>query len=480
MAALARRNAARITLTGLSGSEVGDLLSQRVGEHDPSLAAVLSRRTGGNPFFLIEMARLLAAGGTTDPAEVATLPVPEGVRDVIRLRLDRMPRSARLALDHASVAGSRIDPDLVAATTDLGMDEVFDQLDLCVASGLVVLDGTRYGFAHALTRECLYSDIPTGRRIRLHARLADALAARVDADPELRAEAAHHAWLAAPLSRDRSTRALTALRAAARQAEAQHAFPEALQWWRRAQALGGDGPAAEPLVRYEINTATARAEFRLGLVDSARRSIEVAVTTARALGRWDLVPEAATSFAVAGSWSWREFGDVDQPMIDTLLECLDHLPDGATKALVLACLQMEHYFAWDAEGGEEFGRRSVLMAREAEDPEMLLQVLLVRGLAAWGQLSPDQRIELAEEALQLPMKGETEVLALWQYGGSLHQAGRTAESDAVMEQCFAAAERLRHTGSEGSDVGGHRRARWFSPHGVDADLLPGRGRPRPR
>ena len=190
LAALARHGVIRIPLGGLSGQAVTSLLSERVGEHDPSLAAVLSRRTVGNPFYLIEMARLLAARGTTDPAEAALLPVPDGVRDVIRLRLDRMPADALEVLQHAAALGGRIDPDSVAATTGRAVLEVLDQLDLCVASGLVVGEGGGYDFAHALTRESVYAEMPVGRRLRIHSALARTLGQRAETDPELIPEVA--------------------------------------------------------------------------------------------------------------------------------------------------------------------------------------------------------------------------------------------------------------------------------------------------
>ena len=141
MAALARAGARRVALEGLTGPEVGELLAATLGARDPSLAAVLTRRTEGNPFYLLELTRLLEARGTVDPADAAALPVPEGVRDVIRLRIGRLPAPARTLLNHGSVAGRVLDPEVLAKVTDRPLDEVLDQLDLCVASGLVVADG---------------------------------------------------------------------------------------------------------------------------------------------------------------------------------------------------------------------------------------------------------------------------------------------------------------------------------------------------
>ena len=74
MAALARAGAERIRLDGLDTGAVGALLRTSVGEHDPQLDAVVADMTGGNPFFVLQYARLLAATPdlrTVDPTDLA-------------------------------------------------------------------------------------------------------------------------------------------------------------------------------------------------------------------------------------------------------------------------------------------------------------------------------------------------------------------------------------------------------------------------
>jgi len=471
LAALARMQARRVTLDGLTGPEVGELLERTLGSPDPSLAAVLTRRTEGNPFYLLELTRLLEARGTVDPADAAALPVPEGVRDVIRLRVGRMPAPARVLLDHGSVAGRHLDPDVLAEVTEQPLDEVLDGLDLCVASGLVTSDGARYQFTHALTREGVYAAIPSGRRLRMHASLAAALRRR--ADPELVTDLAHHARVAAVLGPDLAELAVADLTAAARQAENRHAFDEALPLWRQALEAEPLGRRDDPLRRYDLLRGTTAAQLRLADIDGARVSVDEAVAIAGDLGRWDLVAAAATSFAGQGSWSWRAFGVVDEAMIATLEACLEHLDDeadGPLKARVLACLQMEHYFGFDAAVADEYGRRSVELARRTGDDEVLVSVLLLRALASWGSLTARDRVLLGEELLELPVTGETEVHALWQYGAALYRTGRVAESDAVMERCFAAATRLRHTGAD-IPIAWWRFMRAVAQESPDADAL---------
>ena len=61
---------------------------------------MLVRRSDGNPFFALEMARLLAAQGELNADAAEALVVPDGIADVLRLRFQRLGRAgARDAVD---------------------------------------------------------------------------------------------------------------------------------------------------------------------------------------------------------------------------------------------------------------------------------------------------------------------------------------------------------------------------------------------
>jgi hypothetical protein len=88
------------------------------------------------------------------------------------------------------------------------------------------------------------------------------------------------------------------------------------------------------------------------------------------------------------------------------------------------------------------------MARAAGDPGVLVRVLNLRALATWGPGAHAERRAIGTELLTLPLRGEQEVAALFQYGTALHEAGLVADADAVMARCLAAAARLRHTAAD--------------------------------
>src|SRR5262249_12969714 len=74
-----------VTLTGLDSGEVGTLMTHTAGRApDASVVAAVHRRTGGNPFFVEQAARLWRSGGSVTA-------VAPGVRDVLHRRLSMLP-----------------------------------------------------------------------------------------------------------------------------------------------------------------------------------------------------------------------------------------------------------------------------------------------------------------------------------------------------------------------------------------------------
>ena len=112
--------------------------------------------------------------------------VPPTVRDAVGARLARCSTPTRRALESAAVAGARVDPSLlpwVVAGPGTSVEE-------CLATGMVIPDGTGLRFRHELVRMAVEAGIAPHRTTELHARLLAELEARDGADPAL---LAHHA-----------------------------------------------------------------------------------------------------------------------------------------------------------------------------------------------------------------------------------------------------------------------------------------------
>ncbi|MGH3697505.1 MAG: BTAD domain-containing putative transcriptional regulator [Pseudonocardiaceae bacterium] len=173
LAELARQLPRRLRLTGLDDLAVGELVRAVCTRPvDEETITSVARRTGGNPFFVTETARLLDAEG---PAAATTV-VPAGVREVLARRIARLPGVSRTMLSHAAVIGLRIDVDVLIELAGGDADAVLEGIEPALLAGLVIEPDTgRLEFAHALVRDVLYEQLSRLRRARLHARVAAAL-----------------------------------------------------------------------------------------------------------------------------------------------------------------------------------------------------------------------------------------------------------------------------------------------------------------
>ena len=188
---------------------------------EPSLAAELHERCGGNPLFAEE---LLSAhrdpGGEKLPARLA---------DALRVRLRRVPEPARRLLPYAAAIGRPAPAGLLGAASSTGEPELSAALRDAVDHHLLVHDRERdaFLFRHDVVREAVYADLLPGERAPVHGAVAEAIG-----EAGAQAELAVH-WRAAG---DRE-RALRASVAAGLEAEAARAFDEALRHLRAALEL---------------------------------------------------------------------------------------------------------------------------------------------------------------------------------------------------------------------------------------------------
>jgi DNA-binding SARP family transcriptional activator/RecA/RadA recombinase len=203
LGALARHAALeRITLGGLTVEEVGRLVAGRwAAAPSDDFVAGLHARTEGNPFFLIELVRLLASEGRLGRADaVAATQVPAGVRDVLHRRLARLPEATNALLRVAAVVGTAFDLGVLSDATEYDEDDTLEAVEAALLAGIVVEDPAaagRYRFAHTLVRQALYDGLSAMRRVRLHAKVGVALEG-VPRDEAGLAALAEHFYRAAP------------------------------------------------------------------------------------------------------------------------------------------------------------------------------------------------------------------------------------------------------------------------------------------
>jgi DNA-binding SARP family transcriptional activator len=396
--ALARRHATRIDLTGLSESEAGEMLRSFGGEVDPSVAAAARGRTEGNPFFLIEYARL--ARDEDRPLAQVLDGMPRSVSDVVRRRIHQLPPASTDALTAGAVIGREFEVGLLARELEVSEATALDLLEPALAVDLVRdLGGDTYRFGHALVRDTAYAELAPSRRERMHASVATLITQMPGARGRT-AEVARH-WAAAG-----ERHVAQAWRAAAQTAElamAAHAADEAAAHYRSALELLARDRQATERDRWDVLVGYADAcRWSTRLVESLE-AIDEAIGIADRLGEPELVVGAASVGVDGAIWQVRAYGAVNETVVAAMRRALDRLPaeDSEVRCRLLLMLAGELFYEDRPAETDALVEESLAMARRLGDPRLLLGILSYGFSTRWRRSMIGARRSMAEEAVAL-------------------------------------------------------------------------------
>ena len=296
-AALGAPPVRRLSLAPLTEAQAGQLL----GGADTATAAALYRHSGGNPFYLEQLARardgerLRARDGPAAPDAPAA--VPAAVAASLADELAALSAPARALLDGAAVAGEPFEADLACAVAELAPAAGLDALDDLLARDLVRPTEVpqRFQFRHPLVRSAVYASIRGGSKLAAHRRAAALLTARGAGPTEI----AHHVEVSASPGDDG---AITLLQAAAA-ASAARAPAAAARWLQAVLALL---PAADASRRLGVDVALASVQRSLGDLEGCRATLVAALelADAEAAGGCDPALRAALTARCAAVEHW--------------------------------------------------------------------------------------------------------------------------------------------------------------------------------
>ncbi|MEW1627024.1 AAA family ATPase [Streptomyces sp. NPDC089173] len=389
---LVSRASATLTLTGLGRDEVGALMAVTTGrEPAPHLVDEVHRRTGGNPFFVEQTARLWHSG-----SPVST--IPPGVREAVRQRLSLLPDAVVSLLTTAAVLGREFRRQVLAVVHGSPVPQVERLLESAVVARVVVpRPSGSYAFAHDLLRETLYASLGDAEARHHHAAVVRALDAHGGlADAVRPGDLARHAHLSGgELERDRR---IDLLLAAARDASGRLADEEAIGHYRRALAVasGEAGGEADPEAGAESpGTAQAADRRRTALIcldlgeqlrhagESAEggRLLDRAVDLARELDDPELLARVAITLYRRGT-----LGGGETFMVTFLSEAHRRVTgkDGQDSLSADRLAQ-------------ELAIHIMALARDGSDDEALAFSLWARHDSVWGLGSAVERLGLTDE-----------------------------------------------------------------------------------
>ncbi len=424
----------RLRLRGLSLPDTATLISATTG-HRPtrSLVETTHRRTGGNPFYIREVAQLLDASGGE---------IPSTVREAVLAGLGTLPDPTLRVLSAASIAGPEFEAAVIAHAIGEQPDAVRARLDEAVARGVVVekrrLVG-RYAFAHDLVRGALSDQLSPAARADLHERLGEAVEATGGASIDARlGELSHHFLNGRPQDRPK---AVEYCRRAGEYALKQQLYADGLEHFARALEVSEDDGE-----RLALTLSLGDAAVRAGEWPRATDAFTAAAELARRLERPEELARAALGLGAGlGGFEVRLF---DQRQIDLLEEAIGALPvaDSSLRAWITARLSVALSYVGSEERRIELSKEAVAMARRVGDPAALAYALSTYCDTIATPEHLEERLDASAEMVRLAREAgdrELELLAHRFRVESLFQAGDIHGLDAEIETYARLSEVIR-------------------------------------
>ena len=191
---LLRRNRAQVIhLEALTPEQIKEFLEISLGQTRVPKLVVDSfyETTNGNPFFIEETLKALAAEGQVEqwlnrPSTQSSnyagvmLPLPQNVLILAERRLELLSVEDRPILTTAAVLGSEFSFSLLQMVSQLGEDDLLDAIDRLLAARLIeelpLQDGEdRYRFSQEALRQALLNTLSRRRKRQLHKRTGSAM-----------------------------------------------------------------------------------------------------------------------------------------------------------------------------------------------------------------------------------------------------------------------------------------------------------------
>ncbi len=408
-----------VALSGLTPAELGPVLDDAAGTPVAAeVAAVVHRRTSGNPRFAAELVRDLADADALMDHQAAGRLVPGTVHDRVDEHLAGLTDPARAIVDAAAALGTSGPAWLLGAVGDRATDETGGEAGPAapVVPDLLRQVGDAWWFTHEVVRDAVLVRVHPSRRARIGGAAATILLetadeARAADDPDRAVELLRRAGDVVPGGQpDRSLRARVLVE-----------LGEALQ-------ATGDGAGAR--------TAHAAA--------------------ARAARGADPVLLARAALGLGSGPSGFEVPLLDRSQLDLLEEALAAMPatESAWEARLRARLAVALTYGDEEERRLALADRAVELARTCGDPGVLAACLAARCDVRAGPEHSEERAAAATEIIALA-RGRDRLVEL--LGLRLRIVARLEQGD------LAAAESDMDAFAHESDRLGDPMVAWYPP-----------------
>ena len=351
---------------------------------DPARAHRLYEASGGNPFYLEQLARAGAVARVAGAAARDELALPAAVVAALAHELDGLPQPARTLLESGALVGEPFEVDLAMAVAEQDAAGALEALDVLLARDLVRPTDVprRLRFRHPILRRVVYEASRLGWRLGAHARAAAALEAR-GAPATVLARHVEHAGAHG------DERAVDVLAARRRGGDARPRRGRALV--RRGATCAAGGRRSGRRVTLLAHWAFSRAVT--GNMEEGHAAMVEALTS---LPEGEV--EARTSITAFCAATEHFMGRHEQAH-DRLVAALPWIPPGGSPAAAAIAVELagDAFLQGDAELLRSWAARGVELAAEAGEPLLEAAATVQLAFAALHEGDPAASRRLRDE-----------------------------------------------------------------------------------
>ena len=373
-----------------------------------------------------------------------TVRIPEGVREVIGRRLNRLSERCNQGLTIAAVVGREFElRHLQPLIEDMSEDRLLEVLEEALEAKIIEelpQAAGCYQFTHALIQETLTEELSLTRRVRLHARIAEALEVLYGADPDMSAHAtelAHHFAQAQDVLGSEKLVKYSLM--AGERSLASYAYEDALDQFQRVLEAKGTS---------KVDAEAAAALFGLGRAQSALVQIpEALASLTRAFDYYAESNDVAQAVAVASAplpaYVWRL--ESATRLSERALELVprDTLEEARLLSIQGGILGLQE---GDYEGAHTAFDRAMAIARREKNVALEVATLANAAFVDLYHLRPKECLERSSSAIALARHLEPSVAAVaahFSAAAMLWFIGETQRIGQHAEAALAVAEKLR-------------------------------------
>jgi len=354
----------------------------------------------GNPFFTIELTKLMVEEGILRRADagwiavrdLAQADIPVRIHDVVARRVTRLDEDLRSVLDCASVIGEEYNSDVLASALHIEKMSLLKALAILERRHRLVRPRNgHYRFDHVKIKEVLYDDLPAELRMEYHWSVATAMEGLEDATGSKAGDIAFHY-----LRSKTRNKALPYLLKAAKAAAREFANTEAIRFYSEALEVTEEkgnrmeilvnigelhsvrGSYGESLESYEkavelADNSTEKARILAKIADIYYRRGEIEESLRRGIQALNLVPEdaireRALAFNTIGA-AYNHRGDIRRALenLDRAMELWERTKHEGGTVRCLNLIGTSYYFTGEFSKAVENLEKALRVSEEIGD-----------------------------------------------------------------------------------------------------------------